>query len=259
MSKSILGYNVVGLPSRSKKSYKKAPVAKKKIDKSQNKRILALERQARAEQGWIDSHYRETTMDRVPQLISRGIQDAAGPDPEFFNMAQGTDGSDKDHKRIGLSIKARSVKAHITISSRGSTSGYPPDTGNRSGFNQVRLLGVVYKTFADFAAGIQEVLQNSVDSTANPSRLIDSYYKKQSATNWKIWCDKKFCVPLTTQCKHITLNYKIPDSCSKMVYALDTIVPPDTNIMVLYAMTGVRDNASNNMTLQATYRCVFDK
>lgn len=259
MSKSILGYNVVGLPSRSKKSYKRAPKAKKKIDKTQNKRIAALERQARAEQGWIDSFYNEQTMDRVPQLISRGVQGMTALDPEFFTMAQGTDGSDKDHKRIGLSIKARSVKAHITISARGSTAGFPPDTAGKSGYNQVRLLGVVYKTLADFNLGIKEVLQNTVDSTANPSRLIDSYYKKQSASNWKIWCDKKFSVPLTTQCKHITLNYKVPDSCSKMVYPIDTQFPPDTNIMVLYAMTGVRDNASNVMTLQATYRCTFDK
>lgn len=259
MSKSILGYNVVGLPTRSKKTYKKAPKAKKKIDKSQNKRLTALERAARAEQGWLDSEYRETTMSRVPQLISRGVQGTAAPDAEFFTMAQGTDGSDKDHKRIGKSVKARSVKAHITISARGSTGGFPPDTGDKSGYNQVRLLGVIYKTFADFAAGLDEVLQNTTDSAAHPCRLIDTYYKKQSATNWKIWVDSKFCVPLTTQCKHITLNYKVPDSCSQMVYALDTVVAPDTNIMVLYAMTGVRDNAQNQMTVQATYRCVFDK
>lgn len=237
----------------------KAPKAKKKVDKTQNKRLTALERANRAEQGWIDSFYNEQTMDRVPQLISRGVQDMATTAPEFFTLAQGTDASDKDHKRIGLSIKARSVKAHITISSRGSTAGYPPDSGGKSGYNQVRLLGVVYKTIADFTQGLPEVLQNTTDSTANPSRLIDSYYKKQSSSNFKIWCDQKFCVPLTTQCKHITLNYKVPDSCSKMVYAIDTVTPPDTNIMVLYAMTGIRDNDSNAMTLQATYRCTYDK
>lgn len=243
-----------------KKTYKKkAPKAKKKIDKSQNKRLAALERQVRAEQGWIDSEYRETTINRVPQLISRGVQGTVAPDAEFFTMAQGTDGSAKDHKRIGQSIKARSVNAHITISSRGSTAGYPPTSGATSGFNQVRLLGVVYKTFADFAAGLDEVLTNTTDTASHPSRLLDTYYQKQSTSNWKIWVDKKFCVPLSTQCKHITLNYKVPDTCSKMVYAIDTVTAPDTNIMVLYAMSGVRDNAQNAMTIQATYRCIFDK
>jgi hypothetical protein len=244
-----------------RKSYKKSrkPKAKKAIDKSQNKRLSALEKANRAEQGWIDSEYREATMNRVPQIISRGVQDSGAPDPEFFTLAQGTDGSDKDHKRIGLSIKARSVKAHITISSRGSAAGYPPTAGPTSGFNQVRLLGVIYKTFADFNLGLDEVLQYSTDQGSHPCRLIDTYYKKQSVSNWKIWCDKKFAVPLTTQHKSVVLNYKVPDSCSKMVYAIDTISPPDTNIMVLYAMTGIRDNGQNVMTIQATYRCTFDK
>ena len=44
-----------------------------------------------------------------------------------------------------------------------------------------------------------------------------------------------------------------------MVYAQDLIGSPETNIIVLYAMTGVRDNAENQLTLQATYRMTFEK
>ncbi|AXH79519.1 MAG: hypothetical protein [Circular genetic element sp.] len=233
--------------------------ATKKVDKQQNKRIAALERASRAEQGWIDSEYREATMNRIPQLVSRGVQDSASPDPEFFVMAQGTDGSDKDHKRIGLSINAKKIHARIRLTGRGNAAGYPPDSGVRSGKNQVRLLGVCYETLADFTIGLTEVLQNSVDSVSNPSRLLDTYYKKQSTTKWHIWYDNVCTVPFTTQTKVVNINYNIPKKYQKMVYALDTVTAPDTNIFVLYAMTGIRDNAQNQTTLQATYRMTYDK
>jgi len=236
-----------------------APKAKKRIDKKQNKRISALEKANRAEQGWIDSEYRETTMNRTPQLVSRGVQDSTSPNPEFFVMAQGTDGSDKDHKRIGLSIKAKRIKGVIRITGRGSADGYPPDAGSKSGSNQVRLLGVCYKTLADFNAGLFEVLQSSVTGNSHPSRVVDSFFRKQSTSNWKIWMDKKFSVPYTTQTKLLNFNYKVPDSCSKMVFSTDTVIAPDTNIHVLYAFTGVRDNAQNQLTLQATYRMTYEK
>ena len=106
---------------------KSGKFAKKKIDKIQNKRIAKLEKANRNEQGWIDSTYREVTMNRDPQLVSRGVQNSALADPEFFVMAQGTDGSDKDHKRIGLSINAKTIRARLTMTGRGSTSGSPPD------------------------------------------------------------------------------------------------------------------------------------
>lgn len=234
-------------------------VVKKKIDKIQNKRIAKLEKANRNEQGWIDSTYREATMNRDPQLVSRGVQNSALADPEFFVMAQGTDGSDKDHKRIGLSINAKTIRARLTMSGRGSTSGYPPDSGAKSGHNQVRLLGVIYKTLADFNAGLAEVLENPTALNTHPSRVIDSFYKKQSTSNWHIWCDKVCNVPFTTQVKKLDLYYKIPPRYQKMVYAQDLIGSPETNIIVLYAMTGVRDNAENQLTLQASYRMTFEK
>jgi len=242
-----------------RRKYKPKAKATKKVDKAQNKRIAALERANRSEQGWIDSEYRETTMNRVPQLVSRGVQDAASPDPEFFVMAQGTDGSDKDHKRIGLSISAKKIHARIRMSSRGNGAGYPPVTGAFSGKNQVRLLGVVYETLADFTAGLTEVLQNPVDNASHPSRLLDTYYKKQSTSKWHIWYDNVCTVPFTTQTKVVNINYNIPKKYQKMVYALDTVSAPETNIFVLYAMTGIRDNAQNQTTLQATYRMTYEK
>ena len=247
----------------SKKVYvgKKLRISKKKLatDKKQNKRIAALERAARAEQGWLDSEYREATMSRVPQIVSRGVQGTAAADPEFFVLAQGTDGSDKDHKRIGLSINAKKIHARIRMSGRGNGAGYPPDAGLRSGKNLVRLLGVCYETLADFTVGLTEVLENSVDNASSPGRLLDSFFKKQSTTKWHIWYDNVCTVPYTTQTKVLNINYKIPPKYQKMVYPLDTVSAPDTNIFVLYAMTGVRDNAQNQTTLQATYRCVYDK
>lgn len=230
-----------------------------KKDSQQDKRIRALERVALSGQGWIDSVYRETTMNGDPQLISRGVQNSAAQDPEFFVMSQGTDGSDKDHKRIGLSINATSVHARITISARGATDGYPPTVGGKTGKNQVRLLGVIYKTLADFNTGLAGVLENPTRLNTQPARVIDSFFKKQSSSQWHIWCDKKFSVPFTTQTKKIGINYKIPKKYQKMVYATDLSIPSDTNIMVLYAFTGIRDNAQNDCTLQATYRCYFDK
>lgn len=236
------------------------PRAKTRVDKKQNKRITALERANRAEQGWIDSYYNETTMNRTPQEVSRGVQDSAAADTEFFVMAQGTDGSDKDHKRIGKSIRAKSIRAHVTISGRGSAAGYPPDEGDESGSNQVRLLGVVYKTLDDYTEGLSEVLQYSETSNdSRPAQAINSFFKKQSKTNWKIWYDKKFAVPYTTQMSRLVINHKIKPQNSQMVYALDTVGAPDTNIFVLYAMTGVRKNDHNRLTLQATYRCTFEK
>ena len=233
---------------------------KKQVDKKQNKRISALERANRAEQGWIDSKYPETTMNRTPQEVSRGVQDSAAADTEFFVMAQGTDGSDKDHKRIGLSVVGKSIRAHVTISGRGSAAGYPPDEGDESGSNQVRLLGICYKTLEDYTTGLSEVLQYSTTSNDSyPAQAINSFFKKQSKTNWKVWYDKKFAVPYTTQMSRIVINHKIKPRDSKMVYPLDTVSAPDTNIYVLYAMTGVRKNDHNRLTLQATYRCTYDK
>lgn len=243
-----------------KKKRKKAPRKKKAIDKQQNKRIAALERANRGELGWIDSTYVETTMNRTPQEVSRGVQDSAAGDTEFFTMAQGTDGSDKDHKRIGKSIRAQSIRAHITISGRGSAAGYPPDEGDESGSNQVRLLGVCYKTVQDYNDGLAEVLQYSDTSNdTKPAQAINSFFKKQSTSNWRIWLDQKFAVPYTTQVKNLDVNYKIPPSLQEMVYSVDTVIAPDTNIFVLYAMTGVRKNDHNRLTLQATYRCTFEK
>ena len=234
--------------------------AKRVIDKVQNKRIKKLEQANRAEQGWIDSYYNETTMNRNPQEVSRGVQNSAAADTEFFVMAQDTDGSDADHKRIGLSIKAKTIRAHITISGRGSAAGYPPDEGDESGHNQVRLLGVCYKTYADYTEGLAEVLQFSETSNdSRPAQAINSFFKKQSTSNWRIWYDKIFSVPFTTQTKRLVINYKVPASLSKMVYPLTTVGAPDTNIFVLYAMTGVRKNDHNLLTLQATYRTTFEK
>jgi hypothetical protein len=258
MPKSKLGKG--GLSAR---TLKLLPKVIANIDKKQNKRIAALEKANRAAQGWIDSRYNETTMNRNPQEISRGVQDSAAGDTEFFVMAQDTDSvspGDDDHKRIGLSIKARRIRAHITISGRGSTAGYPPDSGAKSGSNQVRLLGVCYKTVQDYNDGLAEVLQYSDTSNdARPAQAINSFFKKQSTSNWRIWCDKVFSVPYTTQTKRLVINYKVPDALSKMVYPSTAVNPPDTNIFVLYAMTGVRDNGDNTMTLQATYRCTYDK
>lgn len=241
--------------------YKRLPkFVKKAVDRKQNKRIAALERANRAEQGWLDSVYTETTMNRNPQEVSRGVQNSAAADTEFFTMAQDTDGSDADHKRIGLSVNAKRIRAHVVISGRGSAAGFPPDEGDESGSNQVRLLGVCYKTVQDYNDGLAEVLQNSDTSNdTKPAQAINSFFKKQSTSNWKIWYDKKFAVPYTTQMKRIVINHKIPKSCSKMVYPLTTVSAPDTNIHVLYAMTGVRKNDHNRLTLQAWYRCTFDK
>lgn len=238
----------------------RAAKAKTRVDKKQNQRIRALERTNRAEQGWIDSRYNETTMNRVPQEVSRGVQDSAAGDTEFFVMAQDTDGSDADHKRIGLSIKAKTIRANVIISGRGSAAGFPPDEGDESGSNQVRLLGVCYKTLADYNEGLAEVLQYSDTSNdSRPAQAINSFFKKQSTSQWKIWCDKIFAVPYTTQMKRLVINYKVPPSLSKMVYPATTTQAPDTNIFVLYAMTGVRKNDHNRLTLQATYRCTFEK
>jgi len=209
--------------------------------------------------GWLDSSYREATMSRIPQLVSRGVQNSATADPSFFVMAQGTDGSDKDHKRIGLSIQAKTIRARLTITGRGDSAGYPPVSGSRSGQNQVRLLGVVYKTIADYNAGLAQVLENASALNTHPARVIDSFYKKQSSSNWHIWCDKVCNVPFTTQTKKMDLYYKIPARYQKMVYAQDLVGAPETNIIVLYAMTGVRDDAENQLTLQATYRMTYSK
>ena len=244
------------------KGFKKklGSMLKKKVDKKQNARIAALERVNRAEMGWIDSSYRETTMSRTPQLVSRGSQNSVTTDPEFFVMAQGTDGSDKDHKRIGLSITAKSIRAKITLTGRGDAAGYPPSSGAESGRNQVRLLGVIYKTIGDFNQGLAEVLENPTALNTHPARVIDSFYKKQSSSNWHIWCDKVCNVPFTTQVKKFDLYYKIPPRYQKMVYAQDLVGAPETNIIVLYAMTGIRDVAAGNQqTLQATYRMTYAK
>ena len=69
----------------------------------------------------------------------------------------------------------------------------------------------------------------------------------------------KVDIPYSTQTKVINLNYKIPKKYQKMVYSLPESQAPDTNIFVLYAMTGIRDNAQNTTTVSATYRCTFAK
>lgn len=235
-------------------------IPKKLVDKKQNQRIRKLEIANRAQQGWIDSYYSEQTMNRIPQEVSRGVQLSASPDSELFVMAQDTDGSDADHKRVGLSIKAKTIRAKIMISGRGSASGYPPDEGDESGHNQVRLLGVCYKTFDDYTKGLAQVLEFSDPSSdVLPAILINSFFKKQSDANWRIWYDKVFAVPFTTQHKRLEINYKVPPSLQKMVYPLATVGPPDTNIFVLYAMTGVRKNDHNLLTFQANYRCTYEK
>lgn len=232
------------------------------IDRLQNKRISKIERSLAEKDGWIDSYYTETTMNRTPQEVSRGTQDSAGAsgDTEFFIMQQETDGSDMDHRRVGLSIKAKRIKAHIVISGRGSSGGYPPDEGDESGSNQVRLLGVCYATLADYNEGLAEVLQYSeTTNDAKPAQAIETFFKKQSTTKWNVWFDKKFSVPYTTQTSRVNINYKVPASRSKMVYPNDQSSAPDTNIYVLYAMTGVRKNDHNRLTLQAWYRCTYEK
>lgn len=244
---------------KTKVSKRKKAKATKRVDKQQNKRLAALERANKAEMGWIDSEYREATCSRVPQEISRGVQNTVTNDSEFFVMAQGTDLSDKDHKRIGLSINAQQIQARVRFACRGDGAGFPPVNGSKVGKNSIRLLGIVYETLADYNIGLAEVLQNSADLNTHPSRVIDSYFKKQSTTKWHKWCDHKVDIPYSVQTKVFNLNYKIPKKYQKMVYPIAESSPPDTNIFVLYAMTGIRDNAQNTTTVSATYRCLFAK
>lgn len=245
-----------------KKSFSKSkrkPRARKAIDKSQNERLSAIESQLRAEEGWIDSEYRELTTNRVPQLISQGNIPTQPTSPYFYTMAQGTDAENNDHTRIGRAIKALRCKGHVTITCRGSANGSPPVSGPYTGKNTLRLLGVIYDTECDFSTGLLGVLQNSVATDAHPQKVIESFYKKQSPTKWKIWLDKTVVVPYNKQVHKVNFNYKIPDSHSEMVYDSNSQGPPTKNIMVLYAMSGVRDNGNNQMTVSAVYRCTFVK
>jgi len=71
--------------------------------------------------------------------------------------------------------------------------------------------------------------------------------------------DKVVSVPYTTQTTKVKFDYKIPAKYQKMVYTSNSLQNPGTNTIVLYAMTGVRDDALNQLTVQATYRCTFEK
>jgi len=237
---------------------KKKPKARTRVDKKQNRRIRVLEAKTRAEQGWIDSYYTETTVNRTPQEIQRGRQESSVLSA-FFSMPSDTDLADNDHTRIGRSIKAQRVKGTVTLYGRGSAIGMPPDTGSKSGKNSIRLLGVIYKTHEDYAAGLAQVLQNNTAIDTFCARVVDSFYKKQSETNWKIWMDKTLTVPYTTGVSKVKINYKIPSGCQKMVYESNSVGSPLTNIMVLYAMSGIRDNTTNQCTIQATYRLTYEK
>lgn len=228
------------------------------VDKKQNKRLSVLEKKAKAEQGWLDPYYTETTVNRTPQEISRGRHESSTLS-QFFSMASDTDTADNDHTRIGRSIKALRVKGNITIYGRGSANGTPIDSGEKSGKNNLRLLGVIYKTTEDYNLGLAQVLQNSTAIDSHPARVVDSFYKKQSLANFKIWMDKKVTVPFTTACTRVKINYKVPESCSKMVYDSNSVGSPQTNVMVLYAMSGIRDNTENQCTIQATYRLTYEK
>ena len=248
-----------GVQGPQRKYVKKRKVrAKKAVDKKQNKRIRALESKVRAEQGWLDPYYTETTVNRVPQEIQRGRHDSSVAS-QFFSMASDTDLADNDHTRIGRSIKAQRVKGTVTFYGRGSAAGFPPDDGDKSGKNSIRLLGVIYKTAEDYALGLGQVLSSSVAIDSHPARVIDSFYKKQSQSNWKIWMDKKLFVPYTTAGTKVKINYKIPKDCQKMVYESNSVGSPLTNIMVLYCMSGIRDNTTNQTTAQATYRLTYEK
>lgn len=233
--------------------------SKKAVDKKQNQRLKKIESQLKQQEGWIDSSYPEATCNRTPQIISSGAQEGASLSSYFFTNASDTDTADNDHTRVGLAIKALRVKGHITLTGRGSAAGYPPDDGDKTGKNNVRLLGVIYETEEDFLVGLSGVLANSAGSNGHPSKAVESFYRKQSPTRWKVWFDKTCVVPYTTQTKKVNFNYKVPDQYSKMTYENNNDGPPITNIMVLYAMTGIRDNGENQMTASATYRCTYVK
>ena len=242
----------------SKASRKPRAKATKAIDKKQNKRLAVLESKVKAEQGWLDPYYTETTVNRTPQEISRGRHESSTLS-QFFSMPADTDAADNDHTRIGRSIKANRIKGTVTIYGRGSASGYPIDNGDKSGKNSLRLLGVCYKTTEDYNLGLGQVLQNSTAIDSHPARVVDSFYKKQSLANFRIWMDKVVAVPFTTQVSKIKINYKVPDALSKMVYSSNSVGSPETNVFVLYAMSGIRDNGENQCTIQATYRLTYDK
>lgn len=240
------------------KGRKSKSKSKKAVDKKQNKRIKELEKKVRGEQGWVDSYRIETTANRTPQMIAAGRQGLSTATP-FFSLAADTDTGQNDHTRIGLSIHAQRVKGRLTLITRGSAAGTPIDTGSRTGKNNVRLLGVIYATAQDYSTGLAQVLQNASTMDSHPARLIESYYKKQSLTKWKIWMDEVVSVPFTTTIKRVNFDYKVPAEYQKMVYDSNSLGDPQTNIMVLYAMTGIRDNGENQVTIQGTYRCTFEK
>lgn len=249
---------------RTKAMYRKYATRKKRarprtrVDKKQNKRIRALEKKVASTQGWIDSVYTEATVNRTPQQIARGRQDSSALS-SFFSLPQQAQLLDNDHTRIGRSIKALRVKGHLTISGRGSSAGYPPDSGSKSGKNDIRLLGVIYKTSDDYAVGLDQVLQNPLAIDTHPARAVDSFFQKQSLTEWKIWMDKRLTVPYTQQVSRVKFNVKVPEGWNQMVYDTNNLSDPETNIMVLYAMSAIRDNTANQCTIQAVYRCTFEK
>lgn len=235
--------------------------AKSSVDRFQNKRILALERANKEKAGWIDSVRTEATASRVPQIISSGAAEGQPSNVVFFANEAGNVSltSDNDHTRGGLSIKALRISGHLTLTGRGSAAGYPPDTGSKTGKNNYRLLGVCYATQDDYALGISDVLQTSVATDSHPSKAIDSFYKKQKQGNNSVWLDEKGSVSYSTQTKMINFSYKLPEIKSKMVYSSNSQGAPITNIHVLYLMTGIRDNSTNQMTSSAVYRCTYVK
>lgn len=244
------------MPPKAKKF--KRVRSKRAVDKKQDKRLKVLEEKMKEELGWIDSFYTETTVNRTPQQIARGRQTSSVASP-FFSCGQLGTGTDHDHERQGLGIKALRVKGRITLCGRGSASGFPPDTGSKTGKNIVRLLGVIYATQADYNLGIGYVLQDPTGIDSHPCRAVDSFYRKNSVTKWKIFLDKRVTVGYNNQVSRVNFNYKIPEKYSKMTYDTASPADPETNVMVIYALSGIRDNTTNQTTIQATYRCTFVK
>ena len=168
-------------PLKGKPTYgRKSRRSKKSVNKKQNQRIKAIESQLKQAEGWLDSSYSEVTCNRTPQIISSGAQEGQPLSSYFFTNASSTDTADNDHTRHGLAIKALRVKGHVTLTGRGSAAGYPPDNGDKTGKNNVRLLGVIYETEEDFLVGLSGVLQNSAGSNAHSVKAIQSFYRKQS-------------------------------------------------------------------------------
>ncbi len=240
---------------RGTKSKTSKAKAKKAVDKKQNKRLKAIEKALKESDGWIDSFMVEQTVNRTAQMIARG-QQASSASSSFFSIAAGVD---SDHGRAGNSIRAKRIKGHLTLAGRGDAAGYPPANGNLTTKNELRLLGVVYATKADYDLGLGYVLENSVAIDAQPCRHLDSFYKKNSIAKWNKWLDKRITVPYSTGVTRVNINYKVPARFAKMTYDTASLADPETNIFVLYLLGGIRDNTVNNTTCQGVFRCVFEK